>query len=349
VADRLDSLESESILILKNAGLDQADATLAVLLAVRGRMDLADQFVQDVQEYPSLERRPVAEKAVQNLLDRGWIVQDVKYDRRYLKPAANLREQLADFCGKKKLATRLLELHRQNPPRYLRQLGSLSEADVMESYHDLLRSAQEDFCQAMMSTDPAIPAAQIMMERAESGVSVRLLLIAPELVGGIWGEPQRQVARATNVGWLALAKKRRHFHVRVTHDRESIGLATCWSVDRRLVRYAVYDPKLERAHQGEMLEVDCNHGRQVNMVDAFMRQFDDAWATARRPGFRGALGYYSRRWWKWPLGVALLLAAIAVGETSGREVLAASGATVLLDALIESRKRLLRWIHRVRG
>lgn len=351
MSSRLTREELEVIWALQATGLDIAAATLGVVMVTREHMRPESTLTDIVRQYTSLEDREVSAKAVATLKAMGWLVESgLRNGEVLLHQADDLREKIASRIGNPTVTARLAELRSILEP-YVRILGPMSERYVFESYLDLLRQAERRILLPMMTQTPRQPAVvPILQERAAHGVRVQILLAAPEVVIRLWGESMGSVAREAIVGWKDNARGYASFEVRICHSTAPMQLATCVGIDNRIARYDIYDASQQRTLEGVMIEVESPQGLNLNLVNLFHREFQDAWGRAEPPGLLGAVRWRLGRYWQWASAVLFLALTLASLEEPGISgIFGSIAATFLVNAAVSSREEILAWFRRFRA
>jgi hypothetical protein len=190
----------------------------------------------------------------------------------------------------------------------VRVLGHMGQPEVFDSYSTRLREAQGDVALPAIMTTPHLSAAEVLKERAQAGVKIRVLLATADLAGEIRGAKMMGTAKERLEGWKIHAKGRRNFQVRVSKHRADLRDASSVLIDGKILRYDVYDDAVERTTDGTMIEV----GRPTNLSRMFQERFDDAWARARPLGLWPTIGWAIRRWWWVGIAAAGVLVIITI-------------------------------------
>jgi hypothetical protein len=342
--------ELNVVLALQQSGMDIAVATLAVVMATREHTRPEAALVDIVRRYTFLEDQATAAQAIATLKEMGWLTQsNSKYGPILVHQAADLRGKIARRIGDPGVTGRLAQLRSILEPN-VHILGPMSEREVYESYLYRLRQAQREICLPMMAQSPREGAVPILQERAGQNVKVRVLVAAPDVVVRLWGEALEGRAREVMAGWVQNAAGYQSFEVRICHSAEAMRLATCVGIDHRVVRYDVYDVSRQRTLEGVMIEVESPPGFNLNLVDLFYQEFEEAWARSEPLGFFGRVRWRFGRYWQWWLSLLFLGLTITTFRTptiSG--VLGSIAATFLVNAMVTSREELVNILRRLRN
>jgi hypothetical protein len=309
VPGSLDPGESKLVVRLTQAGLSRGAATLAVVMATRAHARPEKELIDIVLQYPALETRATAEAALRELRSMGWVVDSVSNELALTHQASDLRHQIGSRLGDESAADTLTAL-RANLEPFVTVVGPMHDERVYSSYLDLLQAAQTEICLLMLATSPRLTSVDILRERAEAGVQVRVLVGSPQVVATLREETMRPIAEQFINEWSRNLAGLPCAELRVSDSVEDMWLASCMAIDRRIVRLDIYDPHVQRSLQGVMVELESPQGLNFNVVRVFTHLFNQAWDRARPlSGPRRILWLWRRAWKIW---AGLLLAALAL-------------------------------------
>jgi predicted transcriptional regulator len=345
-------LPDEDALIrrLSHNGLSRGAATLAVVLATRQHARPEKELLDIVLQYPGLENIAVAEGALRELRELGWVQTREIENASLTSQAPGLRRQIAERLEDTQVAEILATLRANLDPAAASVVGPMNDEHVYSTYLDLLRSAQTEICLPMLVTSTRLSSVDILRARAKAGVRVKILVGAPHIVAAIRGPTMRTTAEERIREWV------RHFdglpsaEVRVSHAKEDMWLASCMAIDRRIVRLDIYDPEVQRSLQGIMFEFVNPSGLNLNLVRLFGELFDQAWQRARPVTGAGRVIWRLGRTWK--IWIGLIFACLATFPVPVRgwlELMVGMASALLATALIEfgaTRRRRRRRVSR---
>ena len=333
----LEREENSLITRLTSTGLSRGAATLAVVMATRQHARPERELLDIVQQYPGLENSVVAESALRELRTLGWVINQESESLLLTLQAPDLREHIGGRLKDPKAPDELAELRANLDPNAARVLGPMTDGHVYSTYLDLLRSAQNEICLPMLVTSSRLASVDILRERAQAGVRVKILVGAPNIVASIRGETMRARAKERIREWSRNFDGLPSVEVRISHKVEDMWLGSCMAIDRRIVRLDVYDPDKQRSLQGIMLELANPQGLDLNLVRIFVELFEAAWRRAQ-PTTR-----FSRIAWRWgatwKIWLGLLFAALAflpIPFKGWLELTAGISAAFISTALIEA-------------
>lgn len=332
--------ETEIAERLVNAGFARPAAALAVVMVTREHSRPESELVDIVRQYQWLDSPVEAHDAISDLKRRGWLKEQGMYGITILRQHEHLRKKIADELNDTSVRDALTKLRSAVDP-YVKNLGSMNEGEVYSSYLDLLRSAQSEICLPMLATSPNLKSVDILKERAEKGVRVRILLAAPRLVGQLRGEVMQTTAKDAIQGWSAHAKGLPQMELRIMHVLPDTYIATCMLIDGTLLRFDVYDPHKQRSLQGIMIEFHSPNGLDLNITRMFRSHFDEAWRRARPIGTFKAGLWYLKFFWNFAVGGVFWIVAAVTAGTIGSQICISVSAGFLVNGLIEFRASII--------
>jgi predicted transcriptional regulator len=265
---------------LQRTGLSLPVATLAVVMAIREHARPAPELTDIVRQYQHLENRATAEEAIGELRRLGWLVESESYGLMLVHQAPDLVDKLADRLRQPELSVALREL-RSTFERNVSVIGPMKDKEVYQTFLEILRGAQSEICLPMLATSPNMVVVQILQERARQGVRIRILLGSPKLVAKLRGETMTRVALDAIHGWTQNASGISNIRLRISNSAEDMEIATCMSVDSRLLRFDIYDSLTQRSLQGIMIQVESPTGMELNLIKLFRRRFEESWTSAK--------------------------------------------------------------------
>lgn len=332
----LDHAENSLIKRLSASGISREAATLAVVMATRQHARPEGELLDIVLQYPGLENRAIAEAALRELRALGWVVNQESESLTLTVQASDLRERIGNRLHDSQVPGDLAALRANLDQNAARVLGPMIDDQVYSSYLELLRSAQNEICLPMLVTSSRIASVEILRERAEAGVRVKVLVGAPHVVASMRGETMRGHAEQRIKEWVRKLGDLSAVEIRISHRVEDMWLGSCMAIDGRIVRIDVYDPNRQRSLQGVMLEISNPQGLDLNLVRIFVQLFSDAWDRAKPVTWQGRLGWRLRSGWKVWLGLLFGVIAFIPAEFQGWvELTAGIAAAFLSTAFIE--------------
>lgn len=305
-AGAITAREAELADRLTAAGVENAQALVAIAMYTRGHTRPESETIDLVRQYSGLSSPGVAESALANARRQGWIVEVPAADSIvHLTSPPDFPARLAAFLGDPAFECALEAQREQNQPT-VEVLGRMHSPGVYESFGAKIGSATHEILLPMINTTPRLAQVADMQAVARTGVEVRLLLATPRLAAKIRGNAVRAEAKNRIEGWRQNANGIKNFHVKLTGRESDLWFASSACIDGRTVRLDIYDPVSQRSTQGVMVEVRSDSSS--NLALAFQQLFEDAWRRARDPGAFGFLMSFFRKAWL-PLLVALAFAA----------------------------------------
>jgi hypothetical protein len=266
---------------LVSSGLSQSEATLAVIMTTRGHARPKSDLIEILAQYPSLDSKLNRHRALESLLDLGWIIETADSSSGYslAHQHPELRTLIAGRLHDNDVATALRSI-RANTEPYVEVVGPMNDELVYHSFLERLRQAQEEIHLPMMATAPYPDVVEILLERAKAGIEIRILLAAPELVQHIRGGPVAVEAKKRIAEWARNFANLKNVEVRVYKNIDTIRLTSCLLIDRDLCRIDIHDPLCQRSLEGVMIESVCPPGLSLNLISILQETFDRAWEMA---------------------------------------------------------------------
>jgi hypothetical protein len=332
----LEAEENALVSRLAHANLSRGAATLAVVLATRQHARPERELLDIVLQYPGLENLATAEAALRELRALGWVINRDTENALLTQQVPDLRRKIAERLADPPVADQLAALRSNLDPMAARVVGPMNDESVYSSYLELLRSAQDDICLPMLVTSTRLASVEILQERAQAGVRVRILVGAPRIVASVRGETMRATAEKRIKEWTRNFSNLPTAEVRISHKLEDMWLGSSMAIDGKIVRLDVYDPERQRSLQGIMLEVADPRGLNLNVVRIFVDLFEQAWARARPTTWAGRMLWRWRQLWKVWVGLLFTAAAFLPIPFAGwQDLLIGIAAALLATAVIE--------------
>lgn len=329
---------------LHHAGLPRPAATLAVAMVTREHSRPENELIHIVRQYQWLESPQEARDAVADLKRREWLVERSSYGTMLLQQHAYLRKKIADFLGDDSVKE-LLKSIRSTVDPYVSIIGSMSDDFVYTSYLDLLASAGSEICLPMLSTSPQLGSADVLKQRAKSGVHVRILLGSPTVVATLRGNGMKKTAEDAIRGWSEHAKGVPNIEVRVAHEVTDTYIATCLLIDGRTLRFDVYDPHKQRSLQGTLVQFDATAGLDLNICRIFASYFNEAWDRARPVGLFSSVWWWIKRYWNFWVGLAFCMAAFSTSNAVVQGIFVSISAGLWANGILNAFNDLAKWVR----
>jgi hypothetical protein len=335
--------EAEIIRALRKTDLTLSTATAAVMIATQLGARPRAELVEILATYPGLGNQSTADDAIEQLSSLGWIEEAEADGLLLMRQVADLRTRISHRLCNPDVADQLQGV-RASHNHTARIVGAMYDEDVFDSFLDLLRSAQHEVRLPMLATAPYAATVGILRDIASRGVRVRCLLGSPQAVGSIRGGEMRSVSERRIEEWRTALRGLDTAAIRITDDVDDLALATCVSVDGRVLRVDVYDHLKQRSLQGVLAEFRSPAGFKLNVQLLFDRLFEEAWAKATPAGRLGTSRRWLRLYSQYLTAAALAVAGLIVAGSSP----AVSGfcmglASALYSEAIFRSRRLRSW------
>ncbi|WP_425613612.1 hypothetical protein NA78x_003447 [Anatilimnocola sp. NA78] len=316
--------------------MSRTTATLAVAMVTREHARPEAELVDIVRQYQGLEHREQAIAAISTLKATGWLVETETYGTALVRQAPDLRKQIASKLGDQSIERTLASLRSANDP-VIAIVGSMTDDHTYSSYLERLRRAHSEICLAMLATTPKLQAAEIIRERASSGVKIRVLLASTDVVCMLRSNSMAKTSVDSIAGWKDHAKHSPNIEVRISSEPADMRLASCALIDGDVLRLDVYDPKTQRSLQGTLIEVTSGEGRQLNIVSMFKDAFDDAWHRATPSNTSAWLWKLFCEHWQWWFFVLFAIGSFATtSNLVVTAILGSASASFLANAIVTS-------------
>ena len=268
----------------------------------------------------------------------AWLVESDSYGVRLIHIAPDLRDKIATRLNDHGLARRLSEMRAYLLPN-MRIAGTMNDALVYQEYLDVIRGAQEEICLPMLATSPNLSSVPLLRERASKGVKVKILLGSPKLTAKLRGATMEGASKDSIHGWIRNSENHPRMCVKVCDSAEAMQIASCMMVDRRLLRFDVYDPWNQRSLEGIMLEIKSPSILDLNIIRIFRTHFESAWNEAKPISAFGKGLWHIRRGWRWYcFGILVLLGSLAVklGSSNWTGIFSSAAASFMVNAVATS-------------
>lgn len=327
------TLENDLASRLAATGLSSSGASLAIALATRLGARPRAELIDIAAQYPHLGSRDSAESAVRELEACGWLLQDTSYATVLTHQASDLRDRIASRLGDSGVAEQLHQL-RSAYEGTIRVVGPMHDDAVYQEYRQRLMAAERSIDLPMVATSPNLEVVNVLRDRAEHGVRIRILLAAPTVVAELRGAQMQQVS-ADRIGeWVRHCTNRKTMKVRVSHNIDDMLMSSSVCIDGTILRFDVHDPVRQQSLQGVLFEAASPSAFRLNIIALFEAVFSDAWRHAATTGRVGPLGSLLARHIELPIAVlALAVAGIFshFHNDTAQAVAIGVGATVLAE------------------
>lgn len=305
-------------------------------MATRQHARPEGELLDIVLQYPGLENRISADAALRELRALQWVINQDSENLSLTMQVPDLRERIGDRLGDPKVPDELIALRANLDPNAARVLGPMTDGHVYSTYLDLLRSAQTEICLPMLVTSSRLTSVDILRDRAQAGVRIKILVGAPHIVVSMRGETMRARAEERIKEWIRNFADFPTAEIRISHKVEDMWLGSCMAIDGRIVRFDVYDPHRQRSLQGIMLELANPQGLDLNLVRIFDELFRVAWLRARPVTLRGRIAWRLAATWKIWIGLSFaVLAFIPTAIQGWIEFTAGMAAAFISTVFIE--------------
>lgn len=276
--------------ILISSGLSASEAKILTRLLTtpmdRPRTELINYFrrFSEIADMSSESQ----EVGLASLLERQLIIRDQKLDGdEYLHISSC--QQISSLLG---VDVEELELRIAEAQRALSWQASIMDHSgssiPLTSWLEMLMEASSsiDLCIFASAYEVVTP---IVMRAAQSGVRVRVLVGDPNLVAQVRGGRERGPASKALATWLSLRKSSGPgatlIAVRSIKRREDLAITGSSLIDKKILRFTIFNPETERGSEGKLLAVVSEQRESsLNLIRIYQTAFDKAWERANRFG-----------------------------------------------------------------
>ncbi len=309
--ESLSSGERELISELQKTSLSYEAAIAITVLVAREYSRPKSDLIATLRFYPGLETKANAANAVDELLEKNFLVTENYQGREITGITSDVRAKLKELLQKGDgFEEELLKLRRNNDS-YVKVVGPLRDSISYSSYEDLLRTARDRILMPCVMTDPeGLQSVEILTKRAGQNVKVQILAATPKLASKLRGASQEAISKEVAKKWSDIAKKHPNIEFRITGNTEDLLFATSILIDDDVLRLILHDPFHERSKEGVVIQFNSKGANRLNAIADFELRFTRAWKRSREPG---ALG-----WLKWfildlvPFSLAALFFGLSI-------------------------------------
>ncbi|WP_146605768.1 hypothetical protein [Micromonospora craterilacus] len=334
--------ERSAFAALEGEGFSPIHARILTAMVMHRYARERRKLVDVLSGHIGLERTQSVYAAIDDLLARRLLAVTPYAGKSLLTAAPDYLVRLR--AEKLTASAAALERLGRMPIERFESLGQMTDAKVLESFHEHVCSAHRLIRLSFFESLAEIEGLADLRDRAEAGVEIRVLLGAPKAMKDLRGASHEKRAKRAIRSWREATRNWPNTEVRVARTTQDIECGSSASIDGRLLRLDVHEPLAERSLMGEML---LAHEAGGNLIRLFDHSFDAAWAraipTRRWPLIRRAAGA-----WRWTATAGVTVpVATALQDSAWRDLLIGVAATSLLAALDENRTRLQVWWRRL--
>jgi hypothetical protein len=231
---------------LQRTGISLQASTVAVVMATREHARPLRELTDILRQYQNLETPDSTDRGVNELRAMGWLLETESYGLWLTHQAPNLRDVVEARLAMPGLSKEMQEMRSYLQPG-IQIVGPMNDTSTYQTYLQLLQGAQSEICLPMLATTPNLSSVPIIQERARKGVRVRILLGSPELTTKLRGATMVRAAEDSIHGWSRHRQGHPKIEIRISSSAEDMEIASCMLIDRRLLRFDVYDPSKQRS------------------------------------------------------------------------------------------------------
>lgn len=268
--------ENQIISKLMSYNDDNIDIERATLLTVMYSHQYRrekDALIAILSLYPNLVNATILDENLNYYIKEKMLVIIIVNHLQYICVSNLLPQLLSTKYNDIELLNLFSNL--RNKPIYIRDLGIVAKGDSYISFLLKLREAHESIFIPMLTTLPYQATVEVLMEQAERGIKIKLLLanqnIAKELKG--------TVCRAEE--WHSIFHKYKNVEIRIFSDKKVSRICTSSLIDDHILTLDIYDPIIHRSSEGNMLEFRNEFGSHLNIIEWLKEIFNDAWNNAK--------------------------------------------------------------------
>jgi hypothetical protein len=287
--------------LIASMRVPRAQALVLLAMAQYDYRRPEDDLVEILRRLPRLEDKRSTADAVTQLIHAGLLVR--------LRSGALEEVRLADARAQPLLTAELGRVAPTAPPvvHGTTVLGTPRGGDVYGTFLSLVGNAQREILLWIASASSYRAVLPLLVQRAEAGVKVKVLLADVEAVESVRGAVSTGLARETIADWKAAFRGRPNAQVRLYPKGEDFVFSGSTCIDGKVLRIVVYDWRRQRGMDGEFVEFVNPVGLELNVFEVYRARFEHAWRRANRlSGLVNALR------WLWRFDAEIVLGAFLV-------------------------------------
>ena len=270
-------------------------ATLLTVMYTHQFRREKDALIAMLSLHPNLSNKTILEENINFYLEEKILIEIIMNHLRYII----VSDSLPQILSSKYNDAELLDLFKGavSKPIYFRDLGIVAVGDSYTSFLLKLREAHETILLPMLTTIPYKSTIDVLLEQAERGVKIKILLANQNISRCLKGTNSKADE------WYSIFKKYRNVEIRIFSDIKVSRICTSSVIDDRILTLDIYDPNIHRSSEGHMLEFRNEYGSHLNIIEWLKDIFYDAWNNAR---------IYKESSFKWLIKSKGFLSVIAI-------------------------------------
>lgn len=266
---------------LQQAGLYKRERTcLLVIMSTNNYVRTDDDLATILSEYPGITSKSNLKREIHRCEKEGYLKKKivdsgVKKTIYYLQDEDGFQKFLRELPPDIQESIKLCRMSYKKT-ECVTVLGLLSgggkDGYINSSFHLHLKEAQHEILLPMLNTAPNDIVINVLKERAQSGVKIKILL--PDYNKVV--KKIRNAKEDTSKGWIQKLQGIKNIEIRIYHHIEDSSIYSSVVIDRKLCRICVFDSKKEKSSNGTLIEVEKS-GYNLNLIDMMIDRFNDIW------------------------------------------------------------------------
>lgn len=284
-----------SYLVSRNL-MSETEALVYVLLLTRplglNKANLADLLA--LYRYKELGNKTEISKAIDSLLEKNFFLEGKQgiTSRIVCSPLAGILDDILKKDPDDEETDKIKKIvggKKQELKEYLiEDIGWANCKYAADTYFDSLSGASKSIKLPVFSLATHERGKEAIREAVKRGVNVRILMFSPKLALNAHGYGRDIEVHSNAKLWRDMSKELKgslgSLEVRFVKDLEYSYAAGALLVDGQVFRYDLYYPKIQRGHEGYMIQGRCFDGEMSNLHHIIEHYFDNAWASAAKAG-----------------------------------------------------------------
>ncbi len=270
------------------ANYDIITATILTVMYSNEFFRPKEDLIYILSLVPSLSNMGILKERVSFLINEGLLKTLLVQDIEICTIIDDLPSKLINIFNDESIKLQFEKSKKRIP--FIINHGRLANGKGFINYLNYMSGAQRSIVYPILATHPYTSTIRIIKERASYGIKIRLLFanddVAQELLG----------IRSTASLWYNELSQYENVEIRVYSNPSYAALHPCLFVDDRILTLNIYDPKTQRAHDGNMIDLICEPGMSLNVVDWYREKLEQAWNSSTKYGEAKIITFFKKRW-----------------------------------------------------
>lgn len=259
------------------------EETLTPLLVLMATCDFArsaDDLAGIICEYPGIDNLEKLKMSIHKCIEEGYLKEKNEFnciicymdEEGYDRFVSALDKDIQDVV----VLSRKLYKNTECVVNYGLLSGGGNGGKVNSTFIQRIKEAREEVLLPMLNTDAHKSTVDAILDRAEHGVKVKILLADYDKVV----KKLRNKKESSIPQWVAACENQSNIEIRIYEEVEDAILSSSVIIDRCIVRMCVIDPLTQKTSNGTLIEC-YKPGYDLNITKLVCDKFDDIWERAR--------------------------------------------------------------------